>query len=431
MNTVSSRSCGWEKTRRAADVALPACLGLLVLLPAANAQGISGRQQQQPGQSSPPVRVPPPPPGHIVTGRIIMGPQGATARSVPPGNRGFVPDFGLPFGGISLYPELPTAFNGGGRRYSELPNAFNGGGRNYPELPNAFNGPGLYPELPTAFHSGPDLLHGRQPRRSFDNSGFNHPRVRGHFFFHDGFARFRGEDVFITYGVLGIPDYAFYYPQWGGYYFPGNWAFYPYYYPSYIGGVTVISPYGIYYGVCPPYIGLNNVSLAPPQYIYVPVPVYTPDGDYQGRQKDGLDEYYLNKNQADRNRPSQDEALETAVSDIQKAWRNRDVDALSKHLPKGGKIAVTLRGKYQYSLEPDDYLDLTRDAFRTTKTVRFTLETPQFKENGVYTVTGRHVYEDKDGDQHTVYISYVLEKTDDEYVITQVGTAPDRIQEQQ
>ena len=41
-------------------------------------------------------------------------------------------------------------------------------------------------------------------------------------------------------------------------------------------------------------------------------------------------------------------------------------------------------------------------------------------------VTGRHGYIDKSGNQRTVFLSYLLEKTDNTYYITQVGTAPDR-----
>jgi hypothetical protein len=44
-------------------------------------------------------------------------------------------------------------------------------------------------------------------------------------------------------------------------------------------------------------------------------------------------------------------------------------------------------------------------------------------------VSGRHVYQDKDGKNHAVVVSYVLEKIDDEYYITQIGTAPEKLEE--
>ena len=69
---------------------------------------------------------------------------------------------------------------------------------------------------------------------------------------------------------------------------------------------------------------------------------------------------------------------------------------------------------------------MTKDAFRTTKTVSFELGNPIRKEKGITLVTGRHVYIDKSGNQRTVFLSYLFEKTDNIYYITQVGTAPDR-----
>ena len=248
----------------------------------------------------------------------------------------------------------------------------------------------------------------------------------------------------------GVPQGNRYY--YGGYgfnnFFVGGLAFYPFYSPFFSAGFTVLSPYAFYDGVFPPYINYGAVYVAPPSYVYVPYPVYQ-DGNYNGYRSDDVDGYYLNQNQQNQNQNSQnggqyrvgenrqptpkveikDAALDSTLNDIKDAWKTGKIDPLAKHVRRDAKVAVYLRGKYQYSLDAGDYLDMTHDALAATKTVRFELDNAQRKQKGVYTLTGRHIYQDKDGKEHTVYISYVLEQVDNDYVITQVGSAPDKVEE--
>jgi hypothetical protein len=243
-------------------------------------------------------------------------------------------------------------------------------------------------------------------------------------------------------GYFGPTHPRHYYSGWGYAYFTNGWAFYPYYYPSFVYGVTVLSPYAYYYNVCPPYIDQTAAYNAPPQYIYVPVPVYNDVGSYQGWKSDDVDDYYLNRQMADpgyrigenstnntNSVQATDSAVQSVADDIRKAWQDGNIDLLAKHIRPDSQIAVYLRGQYQYSLDTGAYLDMTRDAFHNTKTVSFALDRITRKQNGVYSVTGHHVYKDNANQQHTVYISFVLEKTDKDYIITQVGTAPDQVKE--
>jgi hypothetical protein len=241
-------------------------------------------------------------------------------------------------------------------------------------------------------------------------------------------------------------------------YFPHSVAYYPNYNANYAYGLTAASPY-YYYATFPPYIGADSIYSEPPQYDYVPYPVYTQDGQYSGERPDDVENYYLNQNPPSQSQPNQnpatqnsdaapkqpqesqgsyrigettarkDTVIDGAVSDLNAAWQNGDVQALSKHIRQKARIAVYLRGKYQYSLDAGDYLDMTRDAFHATKTVSFKLDNVERKENGVYTVSGHHTYTDQKGKDHTVLVSYVLEKTGDEYYITQVGTSPEKLEE--
>jgi len=253
---------------------------------------------------------------------------------------------------------------------------------------------------------------------------------------------------------------------WNNRVFVNNAAYYPYYRPAFVAGVTCYSPFAYYDGIFPTYINLNSVFFSPPPVVYVPHPVYDTVGVWSGyrydngNQYDNGDEYYLNQRERNLNQRERelnqrerelgqrnqddrqddrgferilrsDRSLESAVNDITEAWRFRDIQALAKHTRSESPIAVYLRGKYQYSLSSVDYLDMTRDAFRASKTVRFKLEQIERKERGVYLVSGRHTYRNNDDQERTVYINYVLEREDETYHITQVGSAPDRISDEE
>jgi hypothetical protein len=88
---------------------------------------------------------------------------------------------------------------------------------------------------------------------------------------------------------------------------------------------------------------------------------------------------------------------------------------------------VFRRGKYDYSMDANDYLDVTRDAMRVIQTVDFKIEHVRRKADGVWSLAGRHVYRDKNGSRRTVFVSFVLERIHGRWTITQVGTAPERL----
>jgi hypothetical protein len=233
------------------------------------------------------------------------------------------------------------------------------------------------------------------------------------------------------------------YPSWASTYFPDCCASYPYYYPSYIDGITVISPYGCYYGFIPPYINCTGAYYQPPVDDYVDPP-QTADARPQSTSPDDGAQVAAapksasaptsdNSTQAVTPLPTRtshdvvytEPDVQAAVKDLTKAWLDGDDALFSKHLSKSGRIAVYLRGKYQYSLDSADYLDMTRDALRATKTVDFQVVSVSRKEEGIYTVSALHVYQDKKDDSKTVRVSYVLERENSSYVITQVETTPD------
>lgn len=271
-----------------------------------------------------------------------------------------------------------------------------------------------------------------------------------------GFDRFnqKQESFFYRYrnGVFGRNNTC-YYQGWGESFFPGGVAFFPYYYPTFVRGTTILSPYAYHVDLFPSFISVNVGTYAPPSYVYVPVPVYQ-NGIYSGWRQDDIDDYYLNREAARlrdkenqlrdkeeelnaREREMRDREgrawrqnrdLTIAVDDISRAWMDKDIQMLAKHTRRDVAIAVYLRGKYQYSLDAADYLDMTRDAFRAARTLKFKLDKVERKEADIYLVTGRHTYRDKEGEERSVLVSYVLEKMNEDYIITQVGTAPERLE---
>jgi hypothetical protein len=236
----------------------------------------------------------------------------------------------------------------------------------------------------------------------------------------------------------GVPPHKLSGVGWAPY-FPSRSVYYPHYYLNYTRGITVPSVY-YYYGTFPAFIGAGNIISQPPPVAYVPYPTYTPDGLYQGNPGipgDGTEPspLYPQQNGGRRGGSSapgvaeQDSALSAAILDITAAWNNADIRSLALHVRQDAPIAVYLRGKYYYSLSGENYLNMTRDAFSSTQTVSFTLDSVQRKGYGIYTVSGHHVYTDRAGKDHTVLVSYVLQKVEGDYYLSQVGSTPEKLED--
>lgn len=215
---------------------------------------------------------------------------------------------------------------------------------------------------------------------------------------------------------------------WYDTYFPGGLAFYPFYstYGAY--GLTVPSLYGTYYDLCPPYLDLYGVTIQPPSAYYVP-PTNEADRsteESQSNKNSDVNHYYLGKGGPvySANDPKLDINLRNAIGDIENAWQKSDLDLLARHLRRNERVAVFLNGKYSYSLDASDYLSMTQDAFRASKTVRFQLEQVQQRAPHIYLVSGTHIYKDRQGEEHTVAVSFVLQQQGHQYYIIQVGVAP-------
>ena len=153
-----------------------------------------------------------------------------------------------------------------------------------------------------------------------------------------------------------------------------------------------------------PYVQVVRVHIGP--YVtlsYYSTPVVIREG------------YYL-----DRRTTSE---LDYALSDIRSAWLDGRSDLIASHVRTGQQIAVLLDGHYDYSIEPDDYVQMTGDAIDQMQTISFTWQSVRQRTDGAYTAFGKHTYRDSEETVKTVYVSYALRWIGGSYFIEEVGSS--------
>jgi hypothetical protein len=210
--------------------------------------------------------------------------------------------------------------------------------------------------------------------------------------------------------------------SWQRAYFPRGHYHFPFYRSGYVAGAVFLSPFGFYYGICVPYIAATDCHVFPPSVSFVDEPEY--NGVNCIGFADTQDQNYFD----DPNLDSDEPGLVNAINEINETFQNGNVDALVSLIDPNMSVAVYLRGHYKYSLAANDFVDLTRDAIQSTQTVQFTLNMLHQRAPNVFSVSGTNVYRDHSGNSRTVYVSYVLQDISGQWTLTQVGTAPDRIQ---
>lgn len=211
--------------------------------------------------------------------------------------------------------------------------------------------------------------------------------------------------------------------DWQRPYFPKGRYHFPYYSPSYVSASVFISPFGFFFGVNAPFISRDHCYRIPSVVVYVDIPIY--DGDVCRGFTPISDENYLNRGDLLDREPG----LANAVEELRECFRGGNIDALVALTDPNIKIAIFLRGQYSYSLDPNDFVDLTRDALQSTETVEFDLTRIHRRADGVFVVSGEHVYRNRDGQIRRVYVSYVVEDLHAVWTLTEVETAPDRVQQ--
>lgn len=178
------------------------------------------------------------------------------------------------------------------------------------------------------------------------------------------------------------------------------------------------------------YVSGSTVLIQKPKRLYTPTPVYK-DGHLDHWRDLGADDYMADRNADKQNyrvgeQAGADRALQAAVSDIQASWRKGDVEPLSRHVRKDTPIAVVLRGKYLYSLEAGDFLGVTEAALASTNKPTFLVDHLHRRADGIFALTGRHLFTDNRGNERTIFFTYVLQEVEGDYTIIQIAAADDR-----
>jgi hypothetical protein len=154
------------------------------------------------------------------------------------------------------------------------------------------------------------------------------------------------------------------------------------------------------------------------------------------------------------------DSYQAAFGDIARAWMDSTSKPLRKHIRDSDtRISVFLDKKYSYSIAPDDFVQITRDALDRLNTVSFDFTRLRKAKNGDVTAYGIHVYrvggadtttDSKDGDtvpfdqsgpdsstaspyakandpshgaEKTVYVSYTLRRHDTQWYIIAIDSS--------
>lgn len=136
------------------------------------------------------------------------------------------------------------------------------------------------------------------------------------------------------------------------------------------------------------------------------------------------DDYYLNAKPKAKGATEKDPALSEALRDIASAFISGNISLLEKHVASSGTIVLQNKGRTRQTMTVVNYLEMTRDAVKTMKTVSYTLPNVEPASNGATMVYGTHVLRTEDGATRTFNVGFVLKKTGDKYMITEVGADP-------
>lgn len=116
--------------------------------------------------------------------------------------------------------------------------------------------------------------------------------------------------------------------------------------------------------------------------------------------------------------------LRDTMEDIRSAWLDGDGGLLLRHINDAFPVRILQKGDYKYSLAPDDYRDITKDALNRVQTVSFEWTNVDRQQDDVVLLEARHTFRDADGDTHTIRLNYTVEKARGSWWITQTDVSP-------
>ncbi len=201
----------------------------------------------------------------------------------------------------------------------------------------------------------------------------------------------------------------------GYYYYDSGWVHhydyplrYGFWYFDYVPDHCYRSAY-FYYGYFPYIPAARIIIVRRPVVAYVEIPIVIHKDYYETG-------YYLEDPYAN--------SVDRVLGDIRRAWMSNDPDLLLQYVSYNNTIDVLLEGKYAYSINAEDYMDMTSDAVKSTETSDFEYISVRKRGDDRIVAYARHRFYNLNDELQTVYVSYELERHGREWIITEVGSSP-------
>jgi hypothetical protein len=176
------------------------------------------------------------------------------------------------------------------------------------------------------------------------------------------------------------------------------------------------SPY-YWYMNCPPYISYHRIFIYTPRVIIIigdTVPWWY-CGKYYAWSNYGYSYSYR-----DYSRYS---ILDRALSNLVDAFKYSDVTLLDPLLPRNNRVDIFIDGSYSYSVNSDDYYDMTADLIHSVYTVDFNIIDVRRTRGNEYKVIAKHDYLDPWNARQSTYLTFTLENQRGNLVIVEAGTS--------
>ena len=195
---------------------------------------------------------------------------------------------------------------------------------------------------------------------------------------------------YVSYGSRGRDDRR-----------AGSFGYGHYAYDPYAPDVIVVASPWYRYSYLPPYIDHTRVIVL---------------DDYPSRWAwDGWRDYDVRGDRTNR-------AIQDSLDDLRDAFEEGSTRIADRLVPESGDVAIYNDGKYDYSLNPDDFQKMFLDGVEQSKTHRYEILEVRTRGDEVR-IRARHEYTDSwDTVQSVVHMITLRRDRGGDYVIREFGT---------
>lgn len=104
------------------------------------------------------------------------------------------------------------------------------------------------------------------------------------------------------------------------------------------------------------------------------------------------------------------DSFQAVLEDITLSWLKSDVSYLAKHLPPDNEVRVYRGDHLLKTVSSQQFLDSTREAFGTFKTISFSFGKPHFEGNDLAFCPAEHLFAGPDGVARRAQVGYELQR---------------------